>query len=127
GVESVGLTRVLPPGGGLSVPFRVIGGRGLPDDSAAQYHEVNAAFFQAMRVPLLRGRVFSARDSETAPGVVLINETFARRFFPVGDPLGQSIQTNLTAANPALQQDRVREVVGVVGDVRMDFRAEFVP
>jgi putative ABC transport system permease protein len=127
GVESVGLTSVLPPGGGLSVPFRVIGGRGIPDDSAAQYHEVNADFFRAMRVPLLRGRVFSARDSETAPGVVLINETFARRFFPVGDPIGQSIQTNLTAANPALQPDRVREVVGVVGDVRMDFRAEFVP
>src|SRR6185295_4871257 len=40
GVESVGFTSVLPPGRGLLVPFRVIGGGPLPDDAAVEYHEV---------------------------------------------------------------------------------------
>jgi putative ABC transport system permease protein len=127
GVESVGLTSVLPPGGGLRVRFRVLGGKGLPDDSAADYHEVSAGFFNTMRVPVLRGRAFSERDTEAAAGAIIVNETFARRFFPGEDPIGQSIQAQITAPNPKLQPDRVREVVGVVGDVRMDFRAEFVP
>ena len=46
GVESVGFTSVLPPGRGLLVPFRVIGGGALPDDAAAEYHEVSAALFR---------------------------------------------------------------------------------
>jgi putative ABC transport system permease protein len=127
GVESVGLTSVLPPGSGLRVPLRVIGGGPVPDDAAAEYHEVSAHFFDAVQVPLLRGRAFSERDQETAPGVIIVNETFARQFLSGRDPIGQSIQVNMTGGNRSLAHDRLREVVGVVGDVRMDVRREFVP
>ena len=127
GVESVGFTSVLPPGRGLVVPFRVIGGGPLPDDAAVEYHEVSPRFFDAVRVPLLRGRAFSDSDHEAAPGVSIVNETFVRQFLSGRDPIGQSIQVNMTVDNPSLAQDRPREVVGVVGDVRMDVRAEFVP
>jgi putative ABC transport system permease protein len=127
GVESVGFTSALPPGSGLRVPFRVIGGGPLPDDTVAEYHEVSARFFDAVRVPLLRGRAFAETDHETAPGVIIINETFARQFLSGRDPIGQSIQVDMTRDNPSLAQDRIREVVGVVGDVRMDVRRELVP
>ena len=61
------------------------------------------------------------------PGVSIVNETFVRQFLSGRDPIGQSIQVNMTVDNPSLAQDRLREVVGVVRDVRMDVRAEFVP
>jgi putative ABC transport system permease protein len=127
GVESVGMSSVLPPGGGFPIPFRIIGGGQAPGDAAAQYHEVSENFFSAIRVPLIRGRMFSDRDGQAGPRVAIVNDAFARRFFGGADPLGQSIQANINGANPQLEDDRVREIVGVVGNVRMDFRAEFAP
>ena len=59
--------------------------------------------------------------------MIIVNETFVRQFLSGRDPIGQSIQVNMTGGNPSLAHDRLREVVGVVGDVRMDVRAEFVP
>jgi putative ABC transport system permease protein len=64
-----------------------------------------------MGIPLLRGRSFTERDNESAPRVALINETFARNFFPGEDPLGQRIQ--ITNGN-----EDWREVVGIVRDVK---------
>jgi putative ABC transport system permease protein len=127
GVESVATTSSLPPGGGFPIPFRVLGGRAVPPDSAAAYHEVSADFFKTMRVPVRRGRMFTDRDNETAPGVVVVNETFVRQFLSGTDPIGQSIQVNMNEANPKLAPDRLREVVGIVGDVRTGFRREFEP
>jgi predicted permease len=68
-----------------------------------------------MGIHLLRGRDVSEGDSAEAPGVVIINETAARRFWPDDDPLGQSI-----TIGPPMFTDvgEPREVVGVVGDVR---------
>jgi len=126
GVESAGIASALPPGGGFTVPFRIIGGT-VTENAAADYQEVSADFFNAMRVPLVRGRVFLDRDSEAAPAVIIVNETFARRFLTGTDPLGHSLLASVNVGNTALEQDRVREIVGIVGDVRMDFRADPVP
>jgi putative ABC transport system permease protein len=127
GVDAVGLTSVLPPGNGQVVPFRAIGGEGPAAGSAAQYHEVSADFFTTLRIPLLRGRAFSEGDQQTTEGVMVVNEAFARRFLDGADPVGQLIQADLTGSNAALTPDRVRQVVGVVGDVRMGLRAELLP
>jgi putative ABC transport system permease protein len=68
-----------------------------------------------MRVPLLKGRAFAEADNNGAPPVIIINDSFARRFFPNEDPVGKRVVLNLTISNPTPVS---REVVGVVADVR---------
>jgi predicted permease len=126
GVDAVAITSLLPPGRGMAVPFRVPG-RPHPVDSAAAYHEVSPDFFATMRIPLRSGRAFSAADHAAAPGVVIVNETFARRFFPGENAVGQILQTSLAEGNPTGEEDRLREIVGVVGDVRPSLREDFEP
>jgi predicted permease len=53
---------------------------------------VGPGHLDALRIPLLRGREFTPADRESAPGVVIVNETFAMRFWPGQDPLGRTIQ-----------------------------------
>lgn len=75
------------------------------------YYAITADYLRAMAIPVLRGRSFDERDDENAPRVALINETFARKFFPGENPLGRRIRiTN--------GDDAWREVVGVVRDVK---------
>jgi predicted permease len=66
-------------------------------------------YFQAMGTRLVRGRDFTERDDETAPPVAIINETFARRFWPGENPLGRRFRQGGPAAP-------LTEVVGVVAD-----------
>jgi len=70
-------------------------------------------FFATLRIPLLRGRVFSAEDSRTSLPVAIINETMARRNWPHEDPLGKHIKLG-----PAGSHEPERQIVGVVGDIR---------
>jgi putative ABC transport system permease protein len=66
-----------------------------------------------MNIPLIKGRTFTKADASSAPPVVIISKSFARRFFPNEDPLGQHI----TFADPAAAAPWPT-IVGVVGDVR---------
>ena len=72
--------------------------------------------FDALKIPLKRGRNLDEHDSQSAPWVVVINETFARRFFPNEDPIGQQV---LFRYDPyPVDEERPRQIVGVVGDVK---------
>jgi putative ABC transport system permease protein len=73
-------------------------------------------FFQALNVPLLQGRTFTDSDAPGAPGVMIVNEAFARKYWPKQNPLGQRITIGKTLG-PAFA-DITREIVGVVGNVR---------
>jgi putative ABC transport system permease protein len=74
---------------------------------------VSHGYFEAMGIPLVRGRLFTRWDDEEAPGVAIINQAMAQRHFPGEDPIGKRIHlTN----GPV----KFREIVGVVGDVRQD-------
>jgi putative ABC transport system permease protein len=75
------------------------------------YRLTNADYFAAMGMKLVKGRAFTRHDTGDAPGVVIINETLAARFFPGEDPIGRRLE--LSGAPKDL-----REIVGVVGDVR---------
>ena len=106
GVQSATLTRT-PPLSGASRQTSVTVAGGEPTErqrssesagGAAEVAEnatlassVGPDYFQTLRIPLLRGRDFTAQDREGAPGVVIVNETFAARYFPGRDPLGQRI------------------------------------
>jgi predicted permease len=126
GVQSVGVTSALPPGQSMTLPFRVVGGPGDPADEfrTAGFYEVSAEFFEAMGIGLNRGRAIAEADGETAAGVAVINETMARQYFGDADPLGQLIEVRINRGNPALADDRAREIVGVVADARMRMQDE---
>jgi putative ABC transport system permease protein len=70
-------------------------------------------YFQTMSIPLVRGRYFEAHDTADAPGVVIIDEELARKYWPGEDPVGKRITFEGGA-----QQPRWREVVGIVGHVK---------
>src|SRR5690606_25741124 len=74
---------------------------------------VGTGFLRAMGIPLLRGRDLTDADREGAPGVVLVDEALARRYWPDQDPVGQRIRF----PGPA---EEWRTIVGVVGAVRWE-------
>jgi predicted permease len=73
-------------------------------------NSISTDYFQTVGLPIIHGRAFSEKDSESAPGVAIINETMARRFWPGKDPLGKRIQQKSTR--------KEYEVVGLVKDVK---------
>ena len=74
---------------------------------------VGGDYFKAMRIPLVTGRLLSSEDTEGAPAVVVVSESFAGRVWPDQDPLGRRVRTGFGAAAWAT-------VVGVVSDVKHD-------
>ncbi len=85
-----------------------------PDDhgSDAVHREVAVGYFPLMRVPLLRGRLFTDRDRAGAPLVVLINNAFARTYFPNEDPIGQRLAFDRVPDSTSIWHT----IVGIVGD-----------
>jgi ABC-type antimicrobial peptide transport system permease subunit len=78
---------------------------------------VSAEYFSTLDVPVLRGRNFMPTDTPASPGVVIINEAMARRFWPHADPIGQRIRTQAI-------DGREFRVVGVVADYTVSLVGE---
>src|SRR5437016_14561737 len=121
GVRSAGFVTNLPLSGSSTDGGLVIEGRGEDPKHPlnAQKQFVGGNYFQALRVPLLKGRYLTDADNTTSPPVVIINQTFARQFFPNEDPIGKRIDVDW--GNPAFS-----EIVGVVGDTKQETLAETV-
>ena len=117
-VEAVGLVSA----GTLRRRMSILSGpAAAPTESVrAGYVEISPDYFRTLQIPLLKGRVFTARDASGAPGVAIINETMARQFFPGEDPIGARLQADLRGqvVHEDLLADRPRTIVGVVGDVK---------
>jgi predicted permease len=97
-----------------SVGFQIAGRVGDPAKHfGAMFSAVSADYFRVMQIPLIRGRHFSEEDEEARPWVAIINEAMAHRFWPNQDPIGQVI-----VPDTGTSEDRPREIVGVVGNVR---------
>src|SRR6185503_15648885 len=96
----------------------------LPQRPVAPIHVVSPDYFSTIGVPIKQGRAFSERDRATSPGVVIINQAMAQRFWPGQNPIGRRLTHDLSIV-PG--QQTTREIVGVVGDVRhfgLEQRAE---
>ncbi len=116
-VESAALAGI--PGDPL--PFRIIG---ASDPSKAQttkagFHEVTPDYFRTLQIPLLKGRSLVSRDNESAPWVVVINESLARLYFPNENPIGKQVHVKFARhSGEGLEEPQPRTIIGVVGDVQ---------
>lgn len=116
GVEAAGTTHSLPLGGSDSTRPFVIADAPPPEpgkEPGMSYRVISPEYFRALGIPLLRGRDFSQTDNAGAPGVVIINQTLARRFWKDEDPIGKRLRQGAVGGeSPWLT------IIGVVGDVR---------
>lgn len=99
----------------LFVPADRVTSAGEPDWIQADADIVTPGFFRTMGIDLLRGRDFTDQDDEDAPGVVIVNETFARTYWPGSDPLGKRLRV---WSRRGVHHD-VYQVVGVARDVKV--------
>ena len=90
GVQIVGVTTHIPLADERQIGFILEG----EDEHAARWADnatVSGSYFQAMGIPLLRGRTFGEQDAPGAPRAAIVNDSMARRFWPAGDALGKRI------------------------------------
>jgi predicted permease len=120
GTQAVGVTNVLPLSGEFGNSFKIEGGpRPQGEIRQAEYRAINSDYFRAMGIPLQKGRVFSERDAKDAPGVVIVNETFANRYFPNEDALGKRLHIDTQVELATYGGKTIpREIVGVVADLK---------
>jgi len=115
-VESAGVIDDVPlDNGGSHQPIAI---EGQPEVAMADQPEVDvrlisAGYLKAMHIPLLRGRDFGEEDVLGRPASILISESMARRFWPGEDPIGKRLTLTFSPG-------QIREVVGVMGDVKLD-------
>jgi putative ABC transport system permease protein len=118
GVEDSASTCCLPLEGGFGLPFIVVG-RPLGKDIAtggAGWMNASPGYFDVYKIPILRGRDFTDQDVAGAPGVVIINQAMAKKFWPKEDPVGQQIIIG-KGVGPEFEEP-ARQIVGIVGDIR---------
>jgi putative ABC transport system permease protein len=110
GVETAALVNAgLPLRGDLRTVNVAIPGREVPKGETIAFNAVSPDYFTAMRIPLLRGRLFTDADRPNGEAVMLIDDTAARKYFPGEDPVGHTMRFS-----------GMRRIVGVVGSVRHD-------
>src|SRR5829696_2898319 len=113
GATAAAVSTTLPlSGSNIDVGFNIDGRPSDPKTrTSAAFFGVSPEYFATMGIPIVKGRGFSERDDEQAPGVLVISETMAAKFFPNEDPIGKRITIGYNNIGP-------REVVGVAGDVK---------
>src|SRR5260370_30509364 len=101
------------------------GAKAAPDGTVAPtgevyFHNVRENFFATMEIPLLLGRTFTAQDDLHAPKVVVVNQTFAREYFPEENPIGKRFSFDVAKPDPV-------EIIGLVQDAKYTSQREETP
>jgi predicted permease len=123
GVTQAGVTSNIPFGGRysdsviLAEGYQMMPGESLISPSRVR---ITPGFFEAMRIPLKRGRLFDGRDMKDAQRVVIVDERLAQKFWPGRDPIGRRMYRPGDAADLLATNERTEwfTVVGVVGEIR---------
>ena len=112
GVTSVGAVDNLPLGGSDLHTFGIVGRSAWDpgDEPSGEFGVVTPQYFNAIGIPLTKGRYFTEGDGDETPRVAIINDAVASRYWPQEDPLGKKITIDF--------EREPREIVGVVGNVR---------
>ena len=113
-VASAGVVSYMPMTGAARYVYFCAQGQvcqGIGKDPLISMKQVSEDYFAAMRIPLMRGRVFTKADVDGATPVVIVNETVAEKYFPGADPVGKTIQNS---------RDMIPlQIVGVVADSKI--------
>lgn len=115
GIERAAFASHVPlgPQRGAGVRVRIVGGQENANEvRRSMCNIITPDFFATLRIPVKSGRALTERDTQASPWVAVVNEAFAREFFPNGNALGQLVMLHLGP------EDRQREIVGVVGDAK---------
>jgi predicted permease len=129
GVQAAGITTLLPFGGNNSSSVIVAEGYvPAPGESVISPNEIEVSpgYFEAMGIPLKRGRFFTDADGLGAPGVIIVDQRLARKFWPNADPIGRRMLKPSRPEDLAHQGPDAKwlRVVGVVQTVKMQGLAE---
>jgi predicted permease len=133
GVEAAGIANSIPLGGNYNDSVILAEGYVMsPGESLISPYNIwaSAGYFEAMSIPLKRGRFFADSDNERAPSVVIVDERLAKRFWKDQDPIGRRMWKPDSAEELSTgpgSKARYYTVVGVVGDVRVTGLAEKEP
>jgi predicted permease len=112
-----------PPRNGWNTRFEILG-RAALEQQDALVNFVGQAYFETLRIPLLRGRLWNDSENHAAAHVVVINRTMAQLYFPNGDAIGHSIKLPRIENRPPIVlsapdiADSWLQIVGIVGDDR---------
>ncbi|HYR28862.1 MAG TPA: ABC transporter permease [Thermoanaerobaculia bacterium] len=112
GVEAAGVTTILPFNGGFNGMGYAVEDRPAPppgERPSAEQRTITPGYLAAVGLPIVAGRGFSERDRADAPPVILIDETFAKMYWPNQSPIGKRLDAF----------DRSNEIVGVVRAARI--------
>ena len=112
GVESAAVTRQVPLANvaGGSTTFTIVGRPPHQTGNETNMRQVSAGYFSTVRARLVRGRFFTNHDDASQPIVVIINQSFARKYFPGEDPIGRRI--SFDDSQPAWQ------IVGIIDNIK---------
>jgi predicted permease len=113
-----------PPYSGQQMTIDVSGGSDR-ETQEARVHLVSAEYFATLQIPLRRGRIWDAAENTRGDFIAVVNQSFARRYWPKADPLGHRLRvTGLHTVGPldaiSAQSNGWRNIVGVVADARND-------
>jgi predicted permease len=111
GVTSAALVERLPFSPNIHTRSVFIDGRSYPSNATGESVDVTtvtSGYFRTLGVPLVRGRDFDAHDTPESPGVIVINQAMAQKYWPGANPIGRRVRVR--------EEERAFEIVGVVGD-----------
>jgi predicted permease len=117
GVDSATLTRLMPFSYGTfsNASLAIDDYQPAPDEQLhSSYLEVGEDYFKTLAIPIVSGREFQRSDDENAPGVAIVNETMAAKYWPRKDPIGQRIKL----------KDRWLKIIGVAKNVNYEDKLE---
>ena len=117
GVEAAGLTIVLPLSGSNTDSSFAIEGRAVGRNEPGPDEEIRTItpdYFRVLKTPLLQGRFFAESDNADAPGVVLINDALAKKYWPNEDALGKRI----TFSDTRKPDPKWLTIIGIVRGIR---------
>jgi len=113
GVESVGMTSDLPVQCNCDTDWiRIVGKPFHGEHNEVDERDITPEYLQTLKAKLIRGRFFTEDDDASKPQKIIINEALAQKYFPGEDPIGKVI------ANGELDPKSMREIIGIVSNVR---------
>jgi predicted permease len=116
GVQSAASCTALPGESDVDLSFEIEGQTGDRAKGDEFWRAISPHFFQALGIPLLRGRVLNERDTATSASVVVINEAFAKKYWQKEDAIGKRIIIGREIGS--VFAEGPRQIVGIVGSVR---------